>query len=60
MPPGEHVGDFGTPVHTRSRGVTLANFLRERFGVGRLDDLTLQEASRAIDALKTLDVGQAG
>jgi hypothetical protein len=38
----------------RARGVDLAVFLTEQFGVGGPDELTLVDASRAIDGLKGL------
>lgn len=36
----------------RSQGVDLAQTLKERYGVGRPDDLSVTEASELIDALK--------
>jgi hypothetical protein len=36
----------------RERGVSLAELLRERYGVGRPKDLTVRQASEVIDHLK--------
>jgi len=39
----------------RSRRINVFQFLQERFQVGRPDDLTLKDASAAIDELKSPD-----
>ncbi len=44
----------------RSQQLDLAPFLRERYQVGRPDDLTIKQASEAIDALKASDPREGG
>ena len=39
----------------RSRKINVAQFVRERFNVGRPDELSLKDASAAIDQLKYPD-----
>ena len=44
----------------RERGVNLAELLRERYGVGRPEDLNLRQASQVIDQLKLTGGPAAG
>jgi len=44
----------------RTNGVVLADFLREHFQRGRPDDLTIKQASQAIDELKSACAAIAG
>ena len=43
----------------RANGVVLRDYLRENFKAGRPDDLDIKQASRAIDDLKSSQVGAA-
>ena len=44
----------------RSQGIELSQFLFDRFQLRRANDLTIRQASTAIDALKAVGVGSAG
>jgi len=44
----------------RERGVSLAELLRERYGVGRPKDLSVRQASEVIDHLKRTGGPAAG
>ena len=44
----------------KNRGIDLSAILRERFQVRRPDDLSIGEASRLIDELKSNDNGEGG
>lgn len=44
----------------RSQGIELSQFLHDRFQLRRANDLSIRQASTAIDALKAVGVGSDG